>query len=247
MLIFIKTLNGSILNLEVEPSDTIERVKQLIYEAGCAGSYIYMRQKENETPEFIINNPIPTTLPPDQQRLIFAGKQLEDVRTLADYNIQKESTLHLVCRLRGVGEALIIKDPKIKNFLENSKYRDASKGLNLLGICQNSSCKKFKKEVMYHNEYMGIINRKFDLQKNIEYIKCPYCNRIFIPKTCAFLDCEYQIIGDKIEDGKKVHIDTRCKESNDCGFDFFNPFESPNSLWIDLTIYTIEKQKIKFK
>lgn len=172
MIVYIRTLTGKIIPLDVESSDTVETIKQ------------YIQNAEG--------------IPPDQQRLICRGRQLEDGRTLADYNIQRSQTIDMVLRLRGGGggdESGMAFSPMASTEVSQwsttaPDWRMVSPGLCIEGPCENPRCKAFGKSLVICN----IGQNSFDLGQS-DNPPCPCCHKPVVPKTCAFNRCWYSWTG----------------------------------------------------
>ncbi|KAH8552556.1 hypothetical protein BGW37DRAFT_519326 [Umbelopsis sp. PMI_123] len=177
-VIYCRTLTGKKLELPMKRDYTVNRVKFMIY------------QKEG--------------IPPDQQRLVFAGKQLEDKKHLSSYNIEDKSTMHLILRLRGGGYGdtpFMFTDVSNESSITKIQFaphdkvkkgRFVENGTNVEILCNCTSYQIISPK-MY-----GL----FDLERDT--LKCPNCSRSDQNKavTVGFVECEYRIHGIKMDNSQ---------------------------------------------
>lgn len=169
--IYVRKLSGEIYEIVADPNDLIDNVKILVYHSS---DHI-----------------------PDEQRLMYEGKQLEDNKTLAYYHISNESTLHLVLRLRGGGGPHVFCFNEMMNqvkieFSDNApEWRTVKQGISWIGICGNSNCRAFRKQVICNSGF-GVFDANIAKRQTL----CPVCNQIVSDvQNCGFFMAKWKFVG----------------------------------------------------
>lgn len=205
MQLFVKTLTGKTLTIDIRPSDTIEELKRRI------------QSKEG--------------ISPDVQRLIFKGKQIENMRTLADYNIPKESTVHLVLRCRGGGIAVgfdfnSLETPVIEKFGQAPDYRIVYPGLSFDTICIHPGCVAYNQCVVA-NLGMG----HFNIGIGAVTLLCPKCgNKAKQATNCGFHLAQWKFNG-VTQEGKRMEITGKTTT-----LDYHTWTKGENTNWVSLEV-----------
>ena len=194
----------------------------------------------------------------EEIKFIFNSKELGYNFTLEEIGITNNSNIYIFDRIEvkgaggsfgpGIFDFVDVSSGKIKSLElgENElNWRIVEKGLNIFGICNNPDCKAFKKEVVC--PFLLEKKMKFSLKKEILKINCPICKKIIKPKTCGFRDCEYQFVGTRIKEGNINNYESKPKETKINELEYFDPYENGEEGWIDLIIYVLPKQIIKYK
>ena len=131
---------------------------------------------------------------------------------------------------------------KIREISSDQIVGNLSIGLNIIGICTNNNCDAKGKKVAYSPKFEEKLI--FNLNENKFNCKCPICSLIIIIKSLCFSNCEYQFIGIKLEQGKQISFESNPKETKK-NVDYYDYLDGV-AKWIDLNIYVLPKQKIKY-